>query len=270
MRKIESVDELKRIQLDILVSFHRFCNENNIRYSLAAGSLIGAVRHKGFIPWDDDIDVYLLREDYNKLVKLFPMVYNEKYSLITLERDSQWHRSFGKLCDIQTIEIEDVRNKYHEIGVAIDVFPIDNAPDEEKEWLKYNRKRMFLRDLITIKSMTYSANRGVLKNLIMFVSHILLSPFSFSYLNKIMNKYSQKYNNKETKHVYENCLGVYNSKHPWLRSDFDQVISVPFEDHTVYIMKGYDDYLTCVYGDYMRLPPMEKRVSHHRFIAYWK
>lgn len=270
MRKIESVDELKKIQLGILVSFHQFCSDNNIKYSLAAGSLIGAVRHKGFIPWDDDIDVYLLREDYNKLVELFPNVYNEKYSLITLERDSQWHRTYGKLYDLQTIEVEDVRNKFHEIGIGIDVFPIDDAPDEEKEWQKYNRKRMFLRDVITIKSMTYSADRGILKNAIMLISRILLTPFSFSFLCKTMNLYAQKYNNKGTNHVYENCLGVYNSKHPWLKKDFDQVIDSPFEEYNVKIMKGYDDYLSCVYGDYMQLPPEEKRISTHTITAWWK
>lgn len=270
MRKIESVDELKKIQLDILISFHEFCVEHNIKYSLAAGSLIGAVRHKGFIPWDDDIDVYLLREDYNKLVELYPKMYNEKYSLITLERDSRWHRTFGKLCNIQTIEIEDVRNKYYEIGIGIDVFPIDAAPDDEKEWIKFNRNRMFLRDLITIKSMTYSAKRGIIKNTIMFISRVLLVPFSFSFLCKTLNQYAQKYNDKGTNHVYENCLGVYNSKRPWLKVDFDQVISSSFENHIIYIMKGFDDYLSCVYGDYMELPPVEKRVSTHTVKAFWK
>ena len=78
MRKIETVEELKKIQLEIFLSFHQFCTEHNIKYSLAAGSLIGAVRHKGFIPWDDDIDVYLTREEYKKLISLYPSVYQRE------------------------------------------------------------------------------------------------------------------------------------------------------------------------------------------------
>ena len=121
MKIISTVEELRSIQLEILLSLHEFCTQNNINYSLAAGSLIGAVRHKGFIPWDDDIDVYLLREDYKKLEQLFPLVYQNKYSLVTINRDSQWTRSYGKLYDNRTVEEEDVTNKYT-IGIGIDVF----------------------------------------------------------------------------------------------------------------------------------------------------
>ena len=104
----------------------------------------------------------------------------------------------------------------------------------------------------------------------MMVCRLLLFPFSFSSLSRLIDKHAQLHNGKNYKYVYENCLGVYKSKHPWLKSDFDEVIDATFEGHTIKIMKGYDDYLTTVYGDYMKLPPIEKRVTHHAFEAYWK
>ncbi len=270
MKRIETVEELKKIQLDILLSFHQFCVENDIKYSLAAGSLIGAVRHKGFIPWDDDIDVYLMRDQYNELIAKYPKIYQGHYSLVTMERDNQWHRSFGKLCDTRTVEVEDVRNKYPEIGIGIDVFPIDDAPDKMGDWLSFDKKRRFWRDMMTLKSMTYSAKRSWAKNAFMYITRVLLTPFSFSYLAKRMDKQAQSCNGKGYCHVYESCLGVYNSKHPWKKTDLQEVIEAPFEGHTIHIMKGYDDYLKTVYGDYMKLPPEGKRVSTHTITAWWK
>jgi len=270
MRKIESIDELKKIQLNILLSFHQFCTENNIKYSLAAGTLIGAIRHKGFIPWDDDIDVYLMRNEYNKLISLYPDVYQNNYSLITIEREEKWHRSFGKLYDNRTIEIENTRNRYEGIGIGIDVFPIDEVPDDMSEWERYEKKRRFLRNMMSLKALKYSKSRSLSKNLLIIVGQLLLCPFSFACLAKKMDKHAQLHNGKGYIHVYENCLGVYNSRHPWLKEDIEEVMDANFEGNIVKIMQGYDDYLKTVYGDYMKLPPKEKQVTHHSFKAYWK
>lgn len=269
MKIISTVEELRSIQLEILLSLHEFCTQNNINYSLAAGSLIGAVRHKGFIPWDDDIDVYLLREDYKKLEQLFPLVYQNKYSLVTINRDSQWTRSYGKLYDNRTVEEEDVTNKYT-IGIGIDVFPVDDVPDDLNEWKSFEKKRRFWRDFTTLKSMTFSKQRSLLKNLFMMASRCITSFISFGYLTKRMDRLSQSNNQKGYKHVYENCPGVYNSKHPWLKRDMEEFIEASFEGHKVSIMKGYDDYLKTVYGNYMQLPPADKRVSTHTIKAFWK
>lgn len=270
MKRIESSDELKSIQLDILLDFHDFCMENDINYSLAAGTLIGAVRHKGFIPWDDDIDVYLLREDYNKFIDIFPANYKGRYDFVSLERDKDWHRAYGKLYDNRTIMHEPYSDIYADLGVGIDVFPVDDVPDELSEWKKYETTRRFLRDVKNIKSMTFSSRRSFIKNAIIFLGHIIMSPFSQTWLTKKIDEYSQKYNGKGFSHVYENCLGAYNTNSAWLKKDITDVIDVSFEGHTVKIMKGYDDYLTCIYGDYMQLPPEDKRVTHHCFSAYWK
>ncbi|MBR1401276.1 MAG: LicD family protein [Prevotella sp.] len=270
MRKIDSIEELKSIQLNILLAFHRFCLNNGLKYSLAAGSLIGAIRHKGFIPWDDDIDVYMLREDYEKLVSIFPSMYESQYKFVSMERDGKWHRTYGLLYDSRTIKKEHVSDSYCEMGIGIDVFPIDDVPDKLSEWTRYNKLRILLRNMFTMKLLLVSSERSIWKNVLIVLSKIILFLFSYKLFAQMINKYSQIHNGKGCSHVYENCLGVYNSKHPWLKKSFDDTIDTEFEEHQVKIMKGYDDYLTCVYGDYMQLPPEEKRVTHHAFEAYWK
>lgn len=270
MKKIDSANELKQIQLDILLSLHKYCNDNKINYSLAAGTLIGAIRHKGFIPWDDDIDVYLLRDDYVRLVSSFPDMYDGRYKLVSLERDQKWKRAYAKLYDGRTIEIEKSRNRYTDLGIGIDVFPIDDVPDDPDDWDHYERRRRFFRNMMALKSLLLSKDRSAAKNILVVLGRFILCPVSFSFMARLMDKNAQLYNGKGYNHVYENCLGVYNSKRPWLKKDLIEVIDAPFENHSVKIMKGYDDYLTCVYGNYMQLPPEEKRVTHHSFEAYWK
>ena len=270
MRKIETSEELKNIQLNILLSFHEFCTKNGISYSLAAGSLIGAVRHKGFIPWDDDIDVYLLRKDYNKLIKVYPQTYKDHFCLMTMERDDYWYRPYGKLFDNRTLEIEDTRINYPGIGIGIDVFPIDDAPDDFQEWKSFDRKRRLLRDVYTLKSLTFSKKRLLRKNVIVLLGRFLLFPFSFGFIARCINRHCQINNGKGYNSAYESCWGVYNSKGPWLKKDMESFIDTEFEGKTIKIMQGYDNYLTLVYGDYMQLPPEEKRNSHHVFKAYWK
>lgn len=270
MKKIESIEEYKQIQLDLLLLFHRFCTEHGIKYSLAAGTLIGAVRHKGFIPWDDDIDVYLLRDDYNKLLSLCPPVVGDYGVLLSREREPEWHKAYSKFYDNRTRLIEQTRNGYERQGIGIDVFPIDDVPDDQKEWEAYNRKRILLRNIVSIKSLKFSTKRNPLKSAFALVGQLLLAPVSFEKFAEIMDKYSRKNNGKGYSHVYENCLGVYNSKKAWKKKSFETVIDADFEGYQVKIMEGYDDYLTTVYGDYMQLPPVEKRVAHHAFAAFWK
>lgn len=269
-RRISTIEEFKQIQLNILASLHQFCSENGIKYSLAYGSLIGAIRHKGFIPWDDDIDVFLLREDYNKFISSFPKTYNDYYALVSMEIDEKWHRAYGKMFDNRTVEVENTRNLYQGVGVGIDIFPVDEVPDDISKWFRYEKKRRFIRNAFTLKNLTISKERSIGKNLIILLGRLCLAPFSSSFFAKLMNIYGQKYNGKGYNHVYENSMGYYNTICPWNKSDFEEIMDASFEGLTIKIMRGYDNLLSNVYGDYMKLPPEEKRVSHHSFEAYWK
>lgn len=268
IRYIET-DELKEICLEILQAVHGFCEENGIMYSLACGTLIGAVRHKGYIPWDDDIDLYMLRDDYNKFLSIFPQIYKDKYSLVSLERSSQWNCPFAKVFDIRTIMIEDKRTEIKGVGIGIDIFPIDNAPNDDIVWSKYEKRRRLLRNIYVMKDLRWRKSRSLLKNLLVQLCSIPLYFFSARFLASKMNVYSQKFNLEESKYYAENSYGEpYNER--FSKSAFSKTIDWPFEKYMFKIMIGYDEYLRNFYGDYMQLPPLEKQTSHHHYVAYWK
>lgn len=263
-----SRDEYKEVILNILLKVHKFCKENNISYSLSCGTLLGAVRHKGFIPWDDDIDIQLLRDDYNKLIQLFPQEY-EDISLVSLERDSKWDRAYAKAYNSTTIEVEALNSKKR-VGVGIDVVPIDKVPDSNNDWLKYNKKRLLLQKIYSLKSLKFRKDRSLGKNFVLALSRIVLFPFSLRFLAMLIDKMAKKFNNQNTSFLFENCQGIGKRRNRFLLKDFEGYIDMEFEGHYLKAPQGYDDYLTQTYGNYMQLPPKNQQVPHHSFEAYWK
>ena len=128
MKEIE-IEELKRIQIGILKHLDAFCKENNLTYFMCGGTLLGAVRHKGFIPWDDDIDIMMKREDYDKLIALYPKNDNSNFKLFSYELDKSFPYPFAKMDDCRTIFEEEINDSY-KIGVNIDIFPIDYITED--------------------------------------------------------------------------------------------------------------------------------------------
>lgn len=260
------LNELKQIQLDILENIHEFCELNNIKYSLACGTMLGAVRHEGYIPWDDDIDICLLRRDYNKLITLFPDVYNGAYKISSIENDDCWERPYAKAYDIRTLLKED-SSCSKTIGINIDIFPIDNVPDNYNKWVLYNKVRMLFQRLLEVKFFKVKVSRAFYKNVLLVILKILLVFTSRRKLACHISKFSQKYNQCDSKYVFENVQGI-RLKKPFRRSIFDEIIDVRFENKTFKGFKNYHEYLSNVYGDYMTLPPIEKRISYHSFSAF--
>lgn len=266
--KIIDTDELKVLQTDVLEAIHGFCEKQGIKYTMGCGTLLGAVRHKGYIPWDDDIDIYLLREDYERLMKSFPPLYDGKYKLVSLERDAAWERPYAKAYDNRTVFRENAAYKYV-IGVGIDVYPIDNVPDDESEWVDYNRKRLFFQRLFQMKFIRLNKSRSLWKNMLLVIVKGVLLPVSPSRFARFLDRYARKYNNASTRFVFENVQGVCVRRR--FRKDvFLDIEDMSFEDRHFNGLKDYDEYLRNAYGNYMQLPPEEKRVPHHDFIAGWK
>ena len=267
MKYIDS-EEMKLIQMDILDALQRFCMENGLTYSLSSGSLIGAVRHRGYIPWDDDIDVYMLRADYNRLMEKFPEVYDGRFAIGSLERNPKWDRTFAKMYDNRTVLVENRRDAV-ETGINIDIFPIDEVPADDTIWLRYNKRRYFFCHLFEVKDRLVRDNtRSWWKTVVLLPLKALLLPWSKRTMAERISAFAQKWNGCNSGRVYNCAWGeVFD---PFSKSLFDEIIDIPFEDRTFKCFAGYDEYLRATYGDYMKLPPEDRRVSHHKFKAWYK
>ena len=263
LRRVQS-EELKDIQLQILNVVSEFCDEYKIRYWLDSGTLIGAVRHKGYIPWDDDIDIAMLRPDFDKFIQLFNS-HNERYKFHCYENNAKFYYAFGKVLDTQTVLYEPDKNGT-EISINIDVFVYDNAPSN----LKLVEKMYKIRDRNNLCEVAYkhqgTAKGSLLRRFSVGVLKGLVKLFPRDYFVKKIVKNAKKYSDKETEYVgdFTGCMTHFICR----KSIFNEFIDVEFEGKKYKIPIGYDELLRSVYGDYLQLPPQEQRVSHHKFEAY--
>lgn len=278
------IEELKRISLEMLKALDRFCNEHQIRYYLGGGTLLGAVRHQGYIPWDDDIDVMVPRPDYDKLIKTFND-YHKDYILRSVENDSTYWRPFAKIFDLRTHLEEDwLRVETPGNAISIDIFPIDGIPNNNI------RQKIFFKvqELLVLlyrgsaysmqKSYKYSKSnsillriKGELRSLAKYIFVFLMSPISAKKMARLINWHAKRYSYEECNLVGAITECLYGAeKETLIKNDFEPQQLFSFEDGQFKGSKNFDVYLRNLYGEYMNLPPEDKRVSHHRYRAWWK
>lgn len=261
------LEESKVLQMDILTAVDKFCSDNGIVYSIACGTLLGAVRHGGFIPWDDDIDIYMLRDDYEKFLRIFPEKFEDKYSSKSLRNDPKWHNAYAKIYDIRTISI-DSNASINNIGINIDLFPIDDVPDDDNQWLSYRNQQLLLRKISRIRVSSLFPFKGIKVFLSLIFNRIRYSSLLNENLPLKMDAFSQVNNMKSYSRVFECACGMYCKK-PFPKSLFDNITEIPFEDRRFKGFADADIYLSATYGDYMELPPISKRIRKHSAREFW-
>ena len=269
MKRIE-LEELKSIQVEILSKVHNFCVKNNIRYSLTAGTLLGAIRHKGYIPWDDDIDIAMPRPDYDRFLNSFNGVYPDSY-VIAPELNWNFYAPYANVCDNRTIVYESSNgHRGIDMGIKIDIFPIDGVPSDYPLYMSKLKRIQFINKILWGKrfEMNQSHNLNFTTSLKILAAKALFSFRSYASYQKELNK------------IARCCpFEISNYAHTWVfsaienrfkREIFEEFVSVQFEGGTYIAIKDYDVWLTALYQDYMELPPIEQRVAHHHFAAYWR
>ena len=269
MREFHSYEEMSKedfraLQMkafQILVYFDNFCREHGLRYFLAGGTLIGAVRHKGFIPWDEDIDVHMPRPDYDRLPELWKKYADtKKYTLcITDETQNYHHHAYG-ITDNETTMI-DKRNVNEDIaqGIIMDVIPFDGAPNG---WIA-EKVQLFWASIFGIyNTQRLPENQGgiAMRTIVKIMLGMIRNPHQRYKLWKYAEKQMKRYNFEKSKYVRETVASFRTMQMRYPRKNFDKPIYVEFEGRKFPAQHYYKQYLKNAFGDYMKLPPAEKRV----------
>lgn len=271
-----TVYDIRACALDILIWFDSICKQHNLRYWLCGGTLLGAIRHKGFIPWDDDIDVMMPRHDYEVLSGLFPS--KGHYELCQPILTKGYALSFSKIADTRTVKIENgLRSSVKRIGVDIDVFPIDNLPENTSECLKYYKKIDAIDLWLNCMISSYTRGKTLASSILRYLGITAARIAEFVHLDSVehilfrYNELSQKYNAKECAYWGITSIGHYGIKERNHKRGYDNSVTVEFEGHPFPAPAAYDTYLSQLYGhNYMQLPPESMRATHHSFQAFWK
>lgn len=261
-----TLQDLKDIEFDMLKMFDSFCKENNIRYFLAYGTLLGAVRYKKFIPWDDDVDLLIPREDYQKVISLFKD--SEKYRLYAMEKDESYLFPFAKICDLTTRKIETGYNNGVELGVDIDLFPLDawdNDFEKAKKEAKYIKRMMMG---LGWSKLERAPSTNPVKRAAQWCIMKLCKAFGGKYFIRKILEATVRQEQKGSSYIGAKAWCVYGERGIIPAEAFADSVEIEFEGEKFPAPAGYDTYLTCLYGDYLPEPPKEKQKTHHGFVAY--
>lgn len=262
----KTLKHLKEIELMIFKDFISICEENNIEYYSYGGTSLGAVRHGGFIPWDDDIDVLLFREDYEKFIEITQTQYTEKYDFLCMENYEDYTATCCKM-SLKGTKREDkwVKNATFSLGIHIDIFALDYAPKNKIKWTIYYQKCQFLKKIESLLTATRieeytTTTRKIIGKMISYflIKFNILKYYKKSYKN-VANS-----TNPNCDFVFDMGAICYNK--PFPKEIFKPAKKIKFESIEINVPNDVDQFLTITFGDYMKLPPEEER--HYHFCDY--
>lgn len=262
MEQIIDINEIHSLLLGTLEFIDKVCKENNIKYSVVGGTAIGAIRHKGFIPWDDDVDIGMLREDYEKFLKIMDSgKYNDtKYKCLHYSPlYPNYYYRFAKMVDTTTSLTESNLIRNENMGLFVDIFPYDYV-DETKIKKAIKKTRINSLMLVYASRKHYIWHKNFFKNFIALPAYTWAKILGKDFWMKKCIKIEQACKTKTE--IVAPFGGAYGIKEIMPISIFDSTIRVPFETIEVELFNNYDTYLTNIYGDYMTPPPPEKRIPH--------
>jgi len=278
------MEEQKQLALAILKSIADYCDKQGLRYYLAYGTMLGAVRHKGFIPWDDDIDIMMPRDDYNKFLNEYNG-YNDIYRVCSIEKDDSYPYTMAKVFDQRTKLIDfTLWKQYKYAGVFVDIFPIDGLPSKTDEQEHLFNHQQFLNLLVHGSCMKYTFSnhyvdskdsgakiKALIRTLLKFAAITLMHPLSTQKLVKKINQEACKYSFETSANVSVliDCASG-NKREVLPKEIFKNPCLYQFEQYQFKGVDNYDFYLTHLFHNYMEMPPVDRRLPHHNFQVYWR
>lgn len=269
--KEQLLRQVQNAMLEIAKDVKNVCDENGINYFLDSGTLIGAIRHNGFIPWDDDLDIGMLREDYERFLKIAPECLGPKYFVQSIYSDDQYSLPFAKIRKIGTKYVEAVsENSHSHKELFIDILPYDNYPSNIKQQRKMKKSIKQTLFLLMMKSgmKPWLHHQNMIKkNLaaVKYYPYIILGKLYSR--NQLVSKLTQemtKYNNDNRLEIVVEQFGANVGRYLIPKYCFNELIEKDFEGIMFKIPKDYHTVLTRIYGDYMKLPPIDERENRHQ------
>ena len=266
-----SMSEIKQTGLQTLLYFDAFCKQHHLQYFLAYGTLLGAIRHQGYIPWDDDIDVWMPREDYQKLIDLDHEISQRQYLLNCVQCNGKFAVPFAKLTRTDTVILPARYVTGYLYGLSIDIFPLDtigNYKDEEEARQAFiSVRNAHLPLLNKYHHLTGGREEKTLKRIAKKLAY-RIAALRYGPLSGHMKAYADALMNE-----YPNASGEYvttiDGTTIFRKDWFENTVEVPFEGHMLPAPAEYDAVLRKRYGDYMTYPPVEQQVMPHTYTAYY-
>lgn len=269
---MDNIDLLHKVDMEIVKNVINICEENNLEYFMLGGTMLGAIRHKGFIPWDDDIDLGLPRKDYDKFLEIAPKQLTNNLKMVNYKTDSNYHYYITRILDIDTKVIEERIGKEEEkyTNASIDIFPLDGTPNNKILRQIYFFRVLYHRALMSLcykDSIDKKRKRSKKEKILLWIMMKLpIQKITTAYKQKEqIDRLLKKHDFYNSKYV-GNIMGAYRTKEIVPKEFYGKGKMYQFEDIKMNGLELYDEYLKYTYGDYMKLPPEDKRKTHFKII----
>ena len=270
-----TLEDVHQVLYDILVDIHEFCVENDIKYSLSGGSLLGAVRHNGIIPWDDDIDIQMSRPEYERFIHSYKSARGYQLFSRELQGCEDVEIAFSRVCEMDKTYVDPGLGpwKNGSSGLWIDVLPMDGAPSSEDMARKKIKKMYFFWRLTVLsraKLPISFSSAHTMKMKLRLIGKKILSQFVPDDIVPRYIEMCKEYDFKKSSYLANYSTMQYKFREWQPKYPMEKFVLHQFERGQFYIMEDYDTSLSHLYGNYMELPPVEKRVAHEINSFYWK
>lgn len=270
--KCLKLEEIQKQSVKILYAIDRICRQEGIKYFLAYGTLLGAVRHNGFIPWDDDIDVQMPRDDYERFEEYCKNNSKELYPLVLFSQETErkYPYMLSRLCDIRYRIIKD-NEKECGMGLFVDIYPLDGMGNDLNEAISFEKRAHYLTSMFlqsTRKHFKIGKTRKIRRIMMKYLLFIYAKLRGKHYIGKKIEAISKTYTFDDSDYVGCVVWRTYGKRDIYPKEWIDELVEHKFEEKMLMIPKHYDSVLSQIYGDYMKLPDADDRLPHHSYKAY--